>query len=63
MSDAGDEIQKTYINSTRAQRAYWTHLMLEEKKRTDKDLNLSEFLISQLPEVPEGWYKPKRSGS
>jgi len=53
-SQPDDEIKKTYINSTKRQRAYWTSLMLEEKRRTgDASLNLSEWIISQLPD-PDG---------
>jgi len=49
-SQSDDEIKKTYINSTKRQRAYWTSLMLDEKRRTgDASLNLSEWIIRQLP--------------
>lgn len=48
------EIKKTYIESTLDQRRYWTHLMLEEKKRTnDPTLNLSTWIIRQLPDPDE----------
>ena len=51
--DAG-EIKKTFIESTKRQRAYWTSLMLAEKKRTgDGSLNLSTWIIRQLPS-PDG---------
>jgi hypothetical protein len=53
-----DDIRKTYINTTKAQRNYYIHLMQEEKKRTnDGSLNLSEWIIRQLPPVPDDWKK------
>ena len=51
-----NEIKKTYINSTKSQRNYWVHLMQEDKKRTnDSTLNLSEWIIRQLPQPPDEW--------
>ena len=52
---ARDEaITKTYILSTKRQRAYWVRLMLDEKKRTgDASLNLSEWIMRQLPAPDE----------
>ncbi len=51
MAHQDDEIKKTYIDSTKAQRRHWTHLMLTEKKRTnDTSLNLSTWIIRQLPQ-------------
>lgn len=50
MENSDDEIKNTHILSTKTERRYWTHLMLEEKKRTnDPDLNLSTWIIRQLP--------------
>lgn len=51
--DNDDDIKTTYLESTKAQRRYWTHLMLKEKKSNDDDnLNLSSWIIRQLPQPP-----------
>ena len=54
-SDRDAAIKKTYILSTSRQRAHWIGLMIAEKKRTgDASLNLSEWIIRQLPSPDAG---------
>ena len=45
------EIKRTFLQSTKRQRALWVRLMLAEKRRTnDASLDLSSWIIRQLPQ-------------
>lgn len=60
-ADDGDTVRKTFIESTKRQRAHWTSMMLAEKRRTgDASLNLSSWIIRRLPQ-PEPGASPARN--